>query len=194
MNKINKNIEKALTRSKPIKELISIAEEEYFLGKDKSEILEKFDEFCDSLKDENQIDIILQSMDIIDGWCKPDRDICINNKSEISVKDYLSALNNIKDYIDNKKRKMLQIHYQHKSLSRSELARRAGISNPRLINIEYGKLGHLLCKELHFPSKIEKKQGTPIWRSIFTKMQDDGLRLDNKFDSAIKQLDWIINV
>lgn len=190
-NKIIK-FQKALRKSKPIKELLSIAEEEFFLGENKSKILKEFDLFCDSLEDNKKIDTVLDSMDIIDGWCSPDKDISIN-KSDVSVKEILSAFDNLKDAIDYKKRVMLKIHYQRNEITHSDLAQYAGISSPKLVNIEYGKLGHLLCKELHYPAIIERKQGYPIWRSIFVKKKDKFLLLDNKFSIAIKQLDWILN-
>lgn len=184
-------INEALYGSKPIKELISIAEEKYFLGENKSQILKEFDQLCDSLEDEDTIDIVLEVMDIIDGWCSPNRDININ-KSNISVEDYLYALNNIKDHIDTKKKKMLKVHYLHERLTHADLAKYADIPAPKLVNIEYGEIGHLICRALHFPSIIEKRWDKPIWRSIFASKRDNMLILNDAFRNAIKQSDWIL--
>ena len=68
------NLIEALNTDKPINNLLKIAEQSFLSGKQKEEILSDFDRFCDSLENESKIDIVLEAMDVIDGWCTPDKD------------------------------------------------------------------------------------------------------------------------
>jgi len=93
------NLIEALNTDKPIKNLLQIAEQNFLSGKQKEEILSDFDMFCDSLENESKIDIVLEAMDVIDGWCTPDKDIIINQSKTPTCYDdhplFLAPIENL---------------------------------------------------------------------------------------------------
>lgn len=196
--------QQAFNNINPHKELLSLAEEHYFLMPDRQSIIDELDFFCDTLSDELQVNIVLDVMTIIDGWCSPKHAELFNPEKraeeiqqnlkatqDLSIDDFLIALGKIQNSIPKIQKQLLSYHYHHHSLTREALASSVGVSNS-YVNIAYGSFGHRLSKELHFPPVITRKaDGSPIWRSIFAKKQNNELVLKDNFGQAIKLLAWV---
>lgn len=73
---------KALRSNNPAKALLNLSEELYLLdqNRDRDSLLEQFDLFSMSLKKEEDIELIYETMDVISGWCSPRRDAFLTEK------------------------------------------------------------------------------------------------------------------
>lgn len=195
---------RALRSDNPAKALLNLSEELYFLDQNREFLLEQFDLFSTHITNDEDIELIYETMDIIDGWCSPRRDAFLTQQDkddnslkesqflqDLSTDDFLIALGKIQNSIPKIQKQLLTYHYHHHSVTRDALARSVGVSTP-YVNIAYGNFGHRLSKELHFPPVIARKaDGKPIWRSIFAKKQDNELVLKDNFGQAIKLLAWV---
>jgi hypothetical protein len=85
---------------------------------------------------------------------------------EYSVEDYKKALQNISEKykIHESHYKMLQEHYSapERKLTPPQLADLVGYKNYNAINLQYGKLGKMICDELGYIPP-HHRQGNPTW-------------------------------
>lgn len=89
-----------------------------------------------------------------------------------SAAEYVAGLRKIQSRINDKQMRLLQKQYAApgRSVTAPELAKLAGVSSHQVVNLNYGKLGHLFCDEtgLEAPIGDEAELKVAKWWTVWS--------------------------
>lgn len=110
-----------------------------------------------------------------------------------SVDEYVNAFRAIESYISLNQRAMLKAHYHatKQSLTMTELAKSVGYASYRGGNLQYGRLGQLLCAELDWAYGVAIS--VLVWFTHPSESPNRQWRLNLRpeVSEALEKLNWV---
>lgn len=113
-----------------------------------------------------------------------------------SADDYVRALTALEPRINERQRRLFQLHYAatDRTASASELAAGVGLQSHAVVNSYYGRLGHQVCDFLGIEPEM-RPAGTHRWWSVWSKgwttPQGFVWRMLPQVAEALERLGWL---
>jgi hypothetical protein len=110
-----------------------------------------------------------------------------------SVQEYKQAFLAIEPFMSDKQRAILKFHYQAPSrmMTMTEIAYSVGYTNFRAANLQYGRLGNMLCEALNWRHGVNINIAVTFIPPYQSPNRQWLLIMRSEVATALKDLGWV---